>query len=487
MGWRSRSTERLAYRELCKEYFRGGARWVAAPPPRLSDASYTPGFVAPEEDEPQRFLPTEYEPMFDAADAIKCGRDVFVARSSCCNRFGIEWLQRHLGDEYAVHEVEVHDTHPMHIDATFQPLAPGKLLINPERVVRVPEMFEKSGWDILVCPEPEMPETHPMYNCSRWIMMNVVMLDETRVVVSAGEKRFARRLKEWGFEPDRGPLLGLRDHRRRFPLRQRRHPPPRRPQILLLSRRFPPSQRTWVRLPKRESHGERRARSRHSQWSQRNLGRTTVTREEKEQAVDSTLERYEHLGATVVSDDQTLCRLLRTLEFSGRRQGRRRVPLLLPHRLTAPHGRDAGGRRGCSPGGRSRGDGSPFGTRGCAAYGVSARVPARTLARARPSPLSAGALEKLVERLRLGDPCAVRALRHQSLIGLGERDDHARRGVRGRLAALGGGHGRVDVLRRHAGRAVPLRGRSERPPSVAAAGTPPERRPAHRGPRRGRG
>ena len=41
-----------------------------------------------------------------------------------------------------------------------------------------------------------------------------------------------------------------------------------------------------------------------------------MTREEKEQAVDSVLERYEHLGATVVSDDQTLCRLLRTLKFS---------------------------------------------------------------------------------------------------------------------------------------------------------------------------
>jgi hypothetical protein len=46
-------------------------------------------------------------------------------------------------------------------------------------------------------------------------------------------------------------------------------------------------------------------------------GRTTVTREEKDQAVDSTLARYKHLGATVVSDDQTLCRLLQTLEFSG--------------------------------------------------------------------------------------------------------------------------------------------------------------------------
>ncbi len=41
-----------------------------------------------------------------------------------------------------------------------------------------------------------------------------------------------------------------------------------------------------------------------------------VTREEKELAADEVLCRYEHLGATVVSDDQTLCRLLKTLHFS---------------------------------------------------------------------------------------------------------------------------------------------------------------------------
>lgn len=41
-----------------------------------------------------------------------------------------------------------------------------------------------------------------------------------------------------------------------------------------------------------------------------------MTREEKDQAVETVLARYAHLGATVVSDDQTLCRLLRTLKFS---------------------------------------------------------------------------------------------------------------------------------------------------------------------------
>ncbi len=206
MGWRSRYFEHHAYKSLCKEYFRAGAKWLSAPRPQLSGETYVNDFVAPAEHDAQRFILTEFEPLFDAADAIKCGRDVFIARSSCCNRFGIEWLRRHLGDDYRVHEIEIHDTHPMHIDATFSPLAPGKLLINPERVVEVPEMFARAGWDVLVCPPPEMPDTHPMYNCSRWIMMNVVMLDETRVVVSAGEKRFVRKLKEWGFEPIECPF-----------------------------------------------------------------------------------------------------------------------------------------------------------------------------------------------------------------------------------------------------------------------------------------
>jgi hypothetical protein len=45
-------------------------------------------------------------------------------------------------------------------------------------------------------------------------------------------------------------------------------------------------------------------------------GRTTVTREEKERAADAVLAVYPNLGATVVSDDQALCRLLQTLGFS---------------------------------------------------------------------------------------------------------------------------------------------------------------------------
>ena len=206
MGWRSRYFEHHAYKSLCKEYFRAGARWVSAPRPELSERSYVPDFVAPEEGEEQRFVLTDFEPLFDAADAIKCGRDLFVGRSSCCNSFGIEWLRRHLAPDYRVHEVEILDTHPMHLDATFYPLAPGKLLVHPTRCARVPEMFERSGWEILVCPEPNMPESHPMFNCSRWISMNVVMLDEERVIVSKGEDDLIHAFKRWGFKPIECPF-----------------------------------------------------------------------------------------------------------------------------------------------------------------------------------------------------------------------------------------------------------------------------------------
>ncbi len=201
MGFRSRYFEHHSYKSLCKEYFKGGARWISAPRPQLSDKTYVEGFVAPEEGEPMKYALTEFEPLFDGADAIKCGRDLFIARSGCCNAFGIEWLRRALGPDYRVHEVEVYDTHPMHIDATFYPLAPGKLLVNPTRVTKIPRVFTDAGWDIRECPAPDMPESHPMYNCSRWISMNVLMLDEERVIVAKGEVSLVSALKRWGFKP----------------------------------------------------------------------------------------------------------------------------------------------------------------------------------------------------------------------------------------------------------------------------------------------
>ena len=201
LAWRSRFFEVHAYRPLLQEYFRCGARWTAAPAPRLRDDFYNE--VPPDAGEAEDFVSiiNESDITFDAADFVRCGRDLFVQRSHVTNALGIEWLRRHLGDTYRIHEIEVRDPHPMHIDATLMPLAPGKLLINPERVPKVPPLFRT--WDVLAAPRPAFAIDHPLYMSSRWLSMNLLMLDEERVLVERQEEDLARQLRDWGFQPIR--------------------------------------------------------------------------------------------------------------------------------------------------------------------------------------------------------------------------------------------------------------------------------------------
>ena len=204
MAWRSRYFETFAYRRLLKEYFRAGARWTAAPKPELPDELYRADYRVPGDADPLTFVITEHEPVFDAADFVRCGRDLFVIKSNVTNAAGIEWLRRHLGPAYRIHEIESRCRQPMHIDTTFMPLAPGKLLVNPDYldVAKLPAMFK--GWDVLRAPEPD-PIEGRLLNvtsmCGRWLSMNVLMLDERRVIVERRQPTMIRALQDWGFEP----------------------------------------------------------------------------------------------------------------------------------------------------------------------------------------------------------------------------------------------------------------------------------------------
>jgi len=129
MADRGRYFESSAYRTLFKEYFQKGARWSAAPKPQLGNELYKSEHRFPEPGEPMDYVLTESEPVFDAADFVRCGRDIFVQRSHVTNDFGIAWLARHLGDEYRLHIIETRNPEAIHIDTTFMPLAPGKVLI----------------------------------------------------------------------------------------------------------------------------------------------------------------------------------------------------------------------------------------------------------------------------------------------------------------------------------------------------------------------
>jgi glycine amidinotransferase len=194
MSWRCRQYEVDAYRPLIKSYFRRGARWLPAPRPQLTDELYDADY---DPDEPGSSAITEFEPVFDAADFVRFGRDILVQKSHVTNISGIRWLQQAVGDGFRVRVVDVDDPHAMHIDATITPLAPGRLLVNPERYIHT-ELFE--DWEILEAPEPTLPASWPMYFCSRWLSVNVLSLDEETVVVERHEQPLIDTLTHCGFD-----------------------------------------------------------------------------------------------------------------------------------------------------------------------------------------------------------------------------------------------------------------------------------------------
>jgi glycine amidinotransferase len=197
---RSRYFEAWAYRSLFKEYFHAGAKWTAAPKPQLLDDLYDANYKVPQHHEPMRHILTEFEPVFDAADCVRCGRDIFMQRSNVTNRAGITWLQRHLGDAYRVHEIENLSPEALHIDTSFMPLGPGKLLISPEciDVKKLPSCLKK--WDILIAPPP-LPNKDPLKIVSEWISINFLLLDEERIIVEKSQEPLIKALKNWGFKP----------------------------------------------------------------------------------------------------------------------------------------------------------------------------------------------------------------------------------------------------------------------------------------------
>jgi len=194
MSWRCRYYEADAFRGLIKAYFNRGAGWLAAPKPQLTDQLW----IANREPETgaAQWAVTEFEPVFDAADFLRFGEDIIVQRSHTTNMFGIDWLRRAIGKNFRVSVIDVNDPHAMHIDATIAALAPGKMLVNPERFVDG-KLFD--GWEKMVAPTPALMPNWPMYFCSPWVSMNILSISPDTVIVESHELPLIETLTDWGF------------------------------------------------------------------------------------------------------------------------------------------------------------------------------------------------------------------------------------------------------------------------------------------------
>lgn len=215
MSYRSRWFEYLCYRPLLQRYFKEDPhmRWEAAPKPRLTDASYQPGFWdefdnLTSEQRLERvkrndLLLTEEEPLFDAADIMRFGKDLFVQPSLVTNLSGIDWLRRHLPN-HRVHAFSFVDEYPLHIDATWIPLRPGLVLhcgkrkADPELV----KFFHLNDWEIVeaVTPRRTNGPMPPLCFCSEWLAINLLSIDEKTICLEASEEAQMEQLSDLGFE-----------------------------------------------------------------------------------------------------------------------------------------------------------------------------------------------------------------------------------------------------------------------------------------------
>ena len=221
MSFRSRWFEYLCYRPLLEQYYKEDLnfRWETAPKPRLTQEAYKKEFwqewnALSESEQWERtknsdWIITEAEPLFDAADVARLGKDLFVQKSMVTNEAGIDWLRRHYPD-HRVHKVTYREMLPWHIDATLIPLRPGLVLVNPERPPLSDahnELFKQNGWELVEAPKSVRKEKMPLCTCSLWLNMNCLVIDPKTICVEAAETPMMELLDKYGFEVIPVPLF----------------------------------------------------------------------------------------------------------------------------------------------------------------------------------------------------------------------------------------------------------------------------------------
>lgn len=192
MSLRSRQFETDCFKDIFIEKMEEGANWVSAPKPRLLDSMY-------QREDLSKITLNNDEPVFDAANILRCNNDILYLVSNTGNLKGAKWLQNFLGSEYKVHTIE--DVYSyIHIDSTIAVLREGLCLLNPERVNEnnMPEFLK--SWDKIWCPPMVDIGYHKTIRASVWIGVNLLSVDENTVIVDNRQTELIKDLKKYGID-----------------------------------------------------------------------------------------------------------------------------------------------------------------------------------------------------------------------------------------------------------------------------------------------
>ncbi len=143
----------------------------------------------------------KHEIMFDAAQCLRFGRDILMNVSTENHDLGFQWLQRELGEEFRVHKVSMVDNH---LDGAMMPIRPGTLLVYDKMRGRehlLPKPLQK--WDLLHILDEDRSRysEQELLLASTHTAVNVLSLDEERLLINAYATETIRLLEKKGFTP----------------------------------------------------------------------------------------------------------------------------------------------------------------------------------------------------------------------------------------------------------------------------------------------
>lgn len=190
---RARYFETRAYHDIMIDAVKDGVEWIAAPKPILKDDSYQ------FEDIKRKPSLTNLEPIFDAPNCVRLGKDILFQISNTGNHLGLQWLKNVLEHRgYRVHPAE-HIYSYAHMDSTIVPLRPGLVLLNSTRVNpdNCPKLFDK--WDKIYfedCVAQGSKIPGGIAPCSPYIGMNILSVNPNTIICDSTQEPLMRELEK---------------------------------------------------------------------------------------------------------------------------------------------------------------------------------------------------------------------------------------------------------------------------------------------------
>lgn len=142
-------------------------------------------------------MPRHEGMILDAANVCRLGNKMLFLESASGNRAAYNWLREQFPDV----EIELCNFYAgVHIDSTIVPLREGLVMLNASRVNldNCPQVFD--GWQKIWIGDVVAQDFYQYPYASKWIAMNMLVVDPKTVIVDAAQTELIRILKSYQFE-----------------------------------------------------------------------------------------------------------------------------------------------------------------------------------------------------------------------------------------------------------------------------------------------